>query len=234
MTKFRSNTLFAVVASLALFAGGSIVPAIAQDQLQIAPVFIVDQYRVNANQGDIRAQFRLGLLHERGLVTGTPNFEEAARWYGLAAQAGHPSAQFKAGFFLANGIGGEMDLPAAIVLYRKAAEQGIAEAQFNLAVLLQEGRGVPQDLDQAIRWFEQASFRGIVPAMRALGLIYLARVETSRDDAIEAWAWLTLALEGGDSLAAGYRADAEAQLNEEARQQAVALSDTYRQLRLNP
>ena len=226
--------MVSLAALLAILPGGGGMFAAAQEEIETAPAFIIDQYRAGASQGDLRAQFRLGLLHERGLVTGVPDFVQASRWYRTAAEGGHPSAQFKAASFLAAGIGGPMDLPAAVSLYRSAAEQGVAEAQFNLAVLLQEGRGTARNLDEAIRWFEQAAFRGIVPAMRALGLLYLAEVETSPKDAIEAWAWLTLALEGGDALAAGYRTDAEVQLSATGRAEATRLADAYRQLRLKP
>lgn len=232
----KPRDIFMALCTTVLFGiqVGGTSPVAAQDVIQTAPAFVVNQYRANAANGDVGAQFRLGLLQERGLVSGTPNLEEAARLYRLAAENGHPSAQFKLGSFLESGIAGEQDIEAAAALYHRAAEQGVAEAQFNLAVLLQEGRGVAQDIPAAVRWFEQAAFRGVTSAMRTLGLLYLAEVETAPRDAIEAWAWLTLALEAGDALAAGYLKDVEAQLSAESQSEAMRLADAYRQLRLKP
>lgn len=167
----------------------------ARGSIETAPVFIVEGYRIKAKNGDARAMVRLGILCERGLISGTPDPKCAAAWYGQAAESGLAKARFMRARMYADGIGGPRDPAAAAALYRAAAEQGMAEAQFNLAIMLQNGRGVPRDVQEAIRWYEQAAFRGIVPAMRALGILYVGGVGDSPRDMVEAWAWLTLAAE---------------------------------------
>lgn len=228
----RSGILAGAIMLCALSA-----PAFAQSEetaAEPAPAFIVERYEAKAASGDARAMFRLGVLHERGLVTGTPDPVAAADWYGRAAEAGLAEGQFKRARMHEAGIGGPVDLTAAAELYRAAAGQGVAEAQFNLAVLLHTGRGVPRDFSEAIRWYEQAAFRGVVPAMRALGILYVGGVENTPQDAIEAWAWLMLAAENGDTDAAIRLPEVRRKLNAAAADEAMQLLDAYRQLRIRP
>lgn len=201
---------------------------------EIAPAFILERYRVKAEAGDVAAQFRLGILYERGMATGEVDLDAAAHWYGRAAEGGHLQAKFKRARFYEDGLGGPRDLVAATALYRAAAERGMAEAQYNLAIMLHQGIGTPRDISEAIRWYEQAAFRGIVPAMQSLGLLYLGGVENRPQDDIEAWAWLSLAIENGDPLAARYLPEVAARMDDAALAEATRLVDAYRQLRLHP
>jgi TPR repeat protein len=203
-------------------------------QQDVAPTFIVDRYRAKADAGDTGAQFRLAILFERGAVTGSPDYDQAAVWFERAAAAGHGPAQFKRALYYQEGLGGQKDLSAAAALYRQAAEQGLGEAQFNLALLLAEGQGVAKDVSGAIRWYEQAAFRGVTPAMRALGLLYMGGVANTPQDRIEAWAWLTLATENGDTKAAGLLPDVTDGMDKTSLEEASRLADAYRQLRLRP
>lgn len=224
--------------ALAALATGGIAPAMAQtaaeEGLSRAPDFIVERYRAKAEAGEAQAQFRLGYLHENGLISGTPDIAAAADWYARAAEGGHAAAQFKRGSLYAAGLGGPRDFAKAASLYEAAAKQGVAEAQYNLAILLQDGIGVEKDSDAAIRWYEQAAFRGVLPAMRALGLLYLSGVGRSPQDDIEAWAWLTLAVENGDTAMADHLKSVDGKLEDKARDEAGRLADAYRQLRIVP
>jgi TPR repeat protein len=53
----------------------------------------VKWFLLNAEKGDARAQFKLGVMYEydRGVAQ---RLEDAAKWYGMAAEQGYPSAQF--------------------------------------------------------------------------------------------------------------------------------------------
>ena len=55
---------------------------------------------------------------------------EAVRWYRLAAEQGHASAQFNLGLMYARGLGVSEDDAEAVRWYRLAAEQGHASAQY--------------------------------------------------------------------------------------------------------
>ena len=83
-------------------------------------------YRKSAEAGDAKAQFFLGLLHERGL-DGVPDLAAALHWFGKAAGQGHREAQYKIGLMYHYGRGVGRDVKVAGKWYRAAADQGLAE-----------------------------------------------------------------------------------------------------------
>ena len=67
-----------------------------------------DELREKAEQGDVQAQYNLGIMYETG--RGVPQDEtEAVRWYRLAAEQGDAEAQFNLGAMYANGRGVPQD-----------------------------------------------------------------------------------------------------------------------------
>ena len=74
------------------------------------------------------------------------------RWYRLAANHGHASAQHALGFMYAKGKGVPQDAAEAVRWYRLAADQGHVGAQNNLGVSYAKGDGVPQDDIEAHMW----------------------------------------------------------------------------------
>jgi uncharacterized protein len=85
------------------------------------------EWRPLAEQGDARAQFYLGMLHENG--DGVPeDFAKAREWYEKSAAQGDANAQFYLGLMAAFGRGGPLDLVQAHMWYSLAAEQGHARA----------------------------------------------------------------------------------------------------------
>lgn len=168
--------------------------------LREAPAFIVHRYRKRAKAGDARAQFYLGLMHERGLIGEAPDPAAARRWYLKAADGGYPPAAYKAGTFLEAGRGGPEDMARAAALYRRAAERGVKEAQYNYGLMLADGRGVARDVRAAIPWLERAALAGMTQAAMSLAEIHTAG-EGTPVDPIEAWAWLKRAAEAGSEEA---------------------------------
>jgi TPR repeat protein len=108
-----------------------------------------------SQQGDVKAQFNMGILYEKG--QGVPqDFQEAFRWYYLAA------AQFNLGFLYATGVGVPQNYTEAGRWYWLAAQQGYAEAQHNLGYLYHVGQGGrPQDFVQAHMWYNLAAAQGV-------------------------------------------------------------------------
>ena len=112
-------------------------------------------YRQAAVQGLPAAQFRLGLVYDRG-AGGITDHAEAASWYRRSAEQGHPRAQFALGVLHENGRGVPCDHTAAACWYRRSAEQGFAPAQYNLGLLYGLGNGVPRDFVEAYAWLTLA------------------------------------------------------------------------------
>jgi TPR repeat protein len=69
-----------------------------------------------------------------------PHYEEAAKWYGLAAAQGDADAQYSLGILYDNGTGVAQDDTEAAKWFRLAADQGYAKAQNNLGALYARGR----------------------------------------------------------------------------------------------
>ena len=103
-----------------------------------------------ADKGIAEAQINLGMMFESG--QGVPqDFNEAIRWYRLAADQKLIKAQEKLNLLL-----------------KKAAE-----AQFNLSLgmMFESGQGVPQDFNEAIRWYRLAADQGLIKAQKKLNFL---------------------------------------------------------------
>ena len=118
----------------------------------------------SAAQGLAPAQYRLGVLYERGLGVDR-NLASARSWYERAADAGNVRAMHNLAVLLADG-GGKPDYTAAARWFRKAAEHGVRDSQYNLAILYARGMGGPQDLVQSYAWFSAAADQGDADAAK--------------------------------------------------------------------
>ncbi len=90
-----------------------------------------------AEQGDARAQFYLGVLHENG--DGVPeDYGKAREWYEKSAEQGNANAQFYLGLMCAFGRGTPLDIVQAHMWYSLAAENGHARAALHRNDLARE------------------------------------------------------------------------------------------------
>src|SRR6185503_12012007 len=110
-----------------------------------------------AADGYVPAQFRAGLLFAHGNDEVPEDHAEAARWFRMAAERGHPAAQNELGLMYADGDSVPQDYAESVRWYRLAAEQGYAAAQGNLGVMYDNGFGVPEDDAEALRWYRLAA-----------------------------------------------------------------------------
>lgn len=109
-----------------------------------------------AEQGDMVAQYQLGLAYAKG--DGVPHdYKSAMAWWLKAADQGDISAQVQLGILYAKGEGVSQDYEEAAKWYRKAAEQGDASSQNLLGVLYSLGKGVPYDCVKSYFWLTLAS-----------------------------------------------------------------------------
>lgn len=94
----------------------------------------LELWRPLAEQGSPEAQFRMGVLYERG--EGVPkNDRNAAAWYGMAAAGQLPEAQARLGRFYRDGRGvGKNATRAALLLYG-ATMEGHEQAMKDLAAM---------------------------------------------------------------------------------------------------
>jgi hypothetical protein len=146
--------------------------------------------RLKAEQGDVDAQFNLGLLYYQGRVV-TQGDREAMRWFRAAAEQGHGTALNNLGYMYQEGRGALQDEREAVKWYRLAAEQGNVDGQYNLGLSYQEGRGVIQSNEEAYGWWSVAAKRGDSMAQKNLEMIQSkmtpTQIERGQQLAKERW-----------------------------------------------
>jgi uncharacterized protein len=112
------------------------------------------------------------------------------------------------------------DWAAAVRLWRPLAEAGDADSAYNLGVMYDEGHGIATDKGVAMTLYRKAADQGMGVAMGNLALLYMRRAQYEQmaeavSDAIEAYKWLTLAVE--------YLAPAQRSAPEQTRAQLATL-----------
>lgn len=134
-------------------------PARAAEQ-GAAPVSPIQQLRMQAEKGDVEAQFALAQAYDRG--RNVPRDKtEAIRWYRRAAEQGDAFAQFALGNNNWEGTGVLKNEKEAVRWWYAAAAQGFAPAQNSLGRTLATGSlGVPPDKIQAYVWLALSAQQG--------------------------------------------------------------------------
>lgn len=101
------------------------------------------------------------------------DYQEAIRWYEVAAEGGVERAFFEIGrIYDINGtnIAGGKD--KALKIYKKLAVQGYPTAQCVLGMKYRLGDGVEENLEEAVSWLEKAAVQGHDAAIRNLVDLY--------------------------------------------------------------
>ena len=109
-----------------------------------------------ANNGDVEAQYELGIMYFTGSEKTPQNYVKAAEWLQKAADRDHAYAQFYLGILYNRGDGLPKNFFKAAEWIGKASESGLVEAQYSLGLLYRDGQGVPQDNVNAYKWVNLA------------------------------------------------------------------------------
>lgn len=149
----------ALLLALLAYAG----PAPAQTAAPSGYTDTLNWYHRQAEAGDARAQFLLGIKYETGTDV-RMDLERAADWFERAARQDFPDAQFKYATMLEAGRGRAIDRTKAETWYRAAALRAHAPAQFNLGVMLINRARSDDDVAEALSWLIRAAESGLVPA----------------------------------------------------------------------
>ena len=138
-------------------------------------------------------------MYENGW--GVPkDYDEAIKWYRLAAAQGDAFAQNNLGGMYKTGQGVAKDYVEAIKWYRVAAAQGNAQSQTNLGYMYENGLGVPNDYGEAVKWYRLGAAQGYARAQYNLGVMYENGLGVAKDYD-EAVKWYRLAAEQGNAYA---------------------------------
>ena len=153
--------------------------------------------RAAALKGDPSAAYEIGVRFAEGKGVAT-NFDEAAKWYDRAAQAGVVPAIFRLGTLYEKGLSVKKDVDIARRYYLQAAERGNAKAMHNLAVLDADGGGKGANYKNASQWFRKAADRGVADSQYNLGILYARGIGVEQNLA-ESFKWFSLAAAQGDA-----------------------------------
>ena len=125
------------------------------------------QYKIDAEEGDLDAQFSLGihLLHGIGVSVDKC---EAFKWFKRAAESGHIKSMHMYGLCYFNGEGITIDKHEGLKWITRLGEAGYAVSQYYLGEIYEDGDGVPVDIHTAIKWYTLASKQGDADAKAAL------------------------------------------------------------------
>jgi localization factor PodJL len=167
--------------------------------------------RAAAIKGDAGAAYEIGVRFAEAKGV-SANFDEAAKWYDRAAQAGVVPAIFRLGTLYEKGLGVKKDVETARHYYLQAAERGNAKAMHNLAVLDADGGGKGANYKSAAQWFRKAADRGVADSQFNLGILYARGIGVEQNLA-ESFKWFSLAAAQGDADAAAKRDDVAKRLD---------------------
>jgi len=167
--------------------------------------------RTAALKGDASAAYEIGLRYAEGKGVNV-SYEDAAKWYDRAAQAGVVPAMFRLGTLNEKGLGMKKDLDAARRYYIQAAERGNAKAMHNLAVLEADGGNRGANYKSASQWFRKAAERGVADSQFNLGILYARGIGVEQNLA-ESFKWFSLAASQGDADAGNKRDDVAKRLD---------------------
>jgi TPR repeat protein/chromosome segregation ATPase len=177
-------------------------------------------YLAAAEQGFGAAQYNVGNMYAVGRGIGQDLFESNL-WLKQAAEKGIVEAQFNLGLAYEAGRGVKKDDAQAARWYKQAADRGFPRAQYNLGLLLEDGRGVAKNEAAAAGYYRAAADQGFAAAQNNYGVMISEGRGGLARDPVQAWVWLSLAVDNGANPAA--RDFAAKQLNAEQHAQADQL-----------
>lgn len=140
-----------------------------------------------ANEGNVNTQLSLGYMYLYGENGVEANYEEAFKYYEMAAKQNNPIALNNLGSLYFNGIGTKRDYRKAVQLFAKAAQNGSDDAAVNLAFIYLSGKNSAEFQKKAIELFMQAAQAGNNTAKFMLGYAYYRgfQVEQNYHKAVE-------------------------------------------------
>ena len=159
------RVILGLILSVAWGWGYSETPQVVSPEIQaLVPL---------AAQGDLVAQVTLGRWYSSLVSTqGHPDYAQAARWFGMAAEQGNARWQFELGLLYSSGKGVPLDAVKAAGLFREASEQGKDYAQVEFGKALLEGIGVEKSTLEAMNYFKKAASQGNKEAKSLLARMY--------------------------------------------------------------
>lgn len=176
--------------------------------LTVDKVKAIKYWERSASLGYCFAMMNLGFAYEHGWGTAEDQ-TKAADYFESAVKCGNPPEGFdmwKLGTRYSKGVGRPRDCKTAGQLFYYAMELGYYKAGVDLGYMYENGCGeeVKPDLRKAFNMYLVTAKLGVPLAQNNVGamLKHGRGIEGGQPDKVSAFAWLTLAKEGGSGIAA--------------------------------
>lgn len=155
--------------SFSIFVFLAVYPFMVQSDE--ASVVDIDKLVEKAKQGDMEAQFDLGVVRRDGSNGLKKSARKALKWFTKAALQGNPKAMFAVGLMHRHGGKGiRMNAETALHWFKNAAKHGDARANLNLGhMILNEEVENSAEAASPIHHFELAAKGGLAEAEFELG-----------------------------------------------------------------
>ena len=124
-----------------------------------------------ASQGDVRAQYHVGVCYFNGRLV-KEDQAQAAFWWRKAAEQNFGPAQRLMSYCCGFGLGVPRDREEGAKWFRKAAARNSAEMQNELGSWLHTGSILAQDEVEGVKWYRQAAGQNYAEAQFNLGGCY--------------------------------------------------------------
>ena len=124
------------------------------------------------------------------------DFEQAVKYFRIAAENGYADAQNRLGVCYDHGEGVAENKTEAFKWYMKAAQQGFDCAQRNVGICYYYGEGVAENKAEAFKWYMKAAQQGFDCAQHNVGICYYYG-EGVAENKTEAFKWYMKAAQQG-------------------------------------
>ncbi|HZS98325.1 MAG TPA: AMIN domain-containing protein [Terriglobales bacterium] len=140
--------------------------------------------------GDIYCDIKLGIV----------DYQQAAKYYKMAADQGQRDGEFGLAVRYVTGQGVPKDDGEGLRWFKAAADQGHADAQYDLGTMYEIGQGTEADLPLAVYYYKLAAQQGVVKAQYRLGIL-LTKGPGIEPDRVSAYKWFMLSQDSVKSSA---------------------------------
>lgn len=134
---------------------------------------------IDADKGDRGSQVLLGLRYEKGNGV-EKSYNEAFKYYSLAAEQGDVFCIHKIGKFYERGLGVTKCFREAFKYYKLAADQGDPMAQYSIGQFYEEGKGTKRSLESAFCYYKLSAEQGYDLAQDKVAEFYLNGIGTKK------------------------------------------------------
>lgn len=165
-----------------------------------------------ALNGNHDAEFELGVMFHDGDGVSQDD-GKALEWYRKSAESGNRQAAFNLGLMIKNGEGVDADVAAARRWFIRGSDAGDVRATLQLGTMAY----VKKEYATALPYFLKAAKGGFAEAQLNAGVMYVRGEGMEKQDVVEAYAWLTIAKDGGNARAASMRESLSVHMTDEQR-----------------